>query len=78
MFCFLLDRLPNDFAFGVLSDLVESYDHIPEKLLLLLFGYGDSACNVSICLKTDLSERLMQQCRESQDPNVVEHFSRRR
>lgn len=73
LFEFLLSTLPNDFAFWVLEDIAESND-VPMSLLERLFDYGDTGCNVTICLKDNLSPELLSKCALSEDVNVTEHF----
>jgi hypothetical protein len=73
LFEFLLPTLPNRFAFWVLGDIAESYD-VPMPLLERLFDYGDTGCNVTICLKDDLSQELLSKCALSEDDDVTEHF----
>src|SRR5688572_18217456 len=74
IFDFLLKRLPDDFAFFILANMAE-LENIQIELLERLFDYGDTGCNVSICLRTDLNDKLVKKCRDSKDPAVKEHFS---
>jgi hypothetical protein len=71
---FLLGELPDEFAFSVLADLIESYESLSSVLLERVFAFNDSGCNFSICLKSNLSARLRQLCAASTDPLVKSHF----
>jgi hypothetical protein len=70
---FLLSKIPNALAFGALSDLAE-WPGAPAELLARIFDAGDTACKVAVCLRDDLTPELMQRCRTSSDPDVLEHF----
>jgi hypothetical protein len=74
LFMLVLQMLPDEFGFSLLGDLVELYDDISMELLERLFKYGDTACNVSICLKHNLNATLLELCRTSKDKNVQQHF----
>jgi hypothetical protein len=74
LFAFLFSDLPNEFAFSVLSNLAEM-KNTPMDLLEALFDRGDTGCNVTICLRSDLSGNLIERCQSSLDPEVREHFS---
>ncbi|MFO0519231.1 MAG: hypothetical protein ACK515_02260 [bacterium] len=76
-FDFLLPKVSDSFAASVLADLAEM-DHVPHDLLERLFVVGDTACQVTICLRSDLSDSLVALCESSTDQNVIEHWNRRR
>jgi hypothetical protein len=71
----LLDILPDDAGFCLLENLVDSYS-IADDLLIRLFSFNDTACNVSICLGDNLSEPLHRLCAETPNPDVREHYFR--
>jgi hypothetical protein len=73
LFEFLLPTLPNQFAFCILENVID-LNNVPMPLLNKLFDYGDTGCNVTICLKDDLIPELIYKCLNSKDLNVKEHF----
>jgi hypothetical protein len=76
LFRFLLSVLPNELAFSLLADLAEGWN-VSTSLLSELFSYGDTGCNVTICLRDNLNQELMSKCISSEDDNVKEHFLRK-
>lgn len=72
LFAVMIEHLADDFAVAVLENLAE-VDHIPIELLEELFSHNLTGCNVSICLRKDLSRGLLKKCLASSDPNVIEH-----
>ena len=73
MFKLLLLTLPNEFAFCVLENLAER-EKISMDLLSILFDHGETGCNVTICLRDDLSKDIIERCRSSNIEEVREHF----
>lgn len=73
IFGLLLPTLPNDFSFCILGNLAEG-KNVSTSLLARLFDFGDTGCNVSICLRDNLSEEIMERCKNSDDDDVREHF----
>lgn len=76
MVAFLLGKVPREFAFVLLSDLAEDFP-IRTDLLEQIFDTGDESCQVSICLRSDLDERLEEKCRNSTNEQVREHHDAR-
>jgi hypothetical protein len=76
MVSFLLQKIPREFAFVLLSDLAED-SPIRADLLERIFNTGDESCQVSVCLRSDLSRRLEEECRNSQNEQVREHHDAR-
>jgi hypothetical protein len=74
---YLLSRLPNDLAFSILADLVETKTDLPAGLLRQIFKRGDVACKVAVCSREGLSLALQKLCWDSEDPNVIEHMRAR-
>jgi len=77
MVVYLLTKIPEQLAFDVLGELAEE-SPIRNDLLEQIFDRGDTACQVSVCLRPQLSDRLAKKCRESPNPSVREHFLARR
>ena len=73
---YLLQKLPHNVAAGLLSDVAER-PGISARLLEEIFDRGDTACKVSVCLRTDLSSNLEQKCNESPIDDVREHWQSR-
>jgi hypothetical protein len=72
----LINRLPDDFSLALLCDLAE-IDDVPQDLLMFIFENGDTACKVSVCLRGDLNESIMETCKNSNDPNVQAHLRKK-
>lgn len=73
MVTFLLAKAPREFACVLLSDLAEDRP-MTADLLEQIFDTGDESCQVSICLRPDLSQRLEDKCRNSRNEQVLEHY----
>lgn len=69
---FLLSHLPDDFAITILSDFVE-HESISTKVLSLILDKEIRSCSVSICLRNDLPQELLQRCLRTSDVDVLEH-----
>jgi hypothetical protein len=76
MVTFLLRKIPREFAFVLLSDLAEDRP-MRADLLEQIFDTGNESCQVSVCLRSDLDERLEEKCRNSPNEQVREHHEAR-
>lgn len=72
----LLEFLPDDAGFCLLENLVDIYS-IDDDLLIRLFSFNDTSCNVSICLGDNLSETFHCLCANTPNHEVREHYFRR-
>lgn len=72
----LLEVLPDEAGFCLLENLIDIYN-IDDDLLMRLFSFNDISCNVSICLRDNLSEVFHQLCAKTSDQEVREHYFRR-
>lgn len=76
IFEFLTPKLPNIFYSSVLETLAERAS-TPVEILEVLFDSEDEGCQLSICMRDDLTDNLLVKCRNSPFAEVREHFIRR-
>ena len=72
----LLEKLPNDLAYSILSEIA-AYENLNEELMQLIFDKGDKGCKVAICLNKNLPHKLQEHCKRSSDRDIKEHFQQR-